>query len=1205
MRSIRGRKWWAALAAVALVPASPARSAIFWLGGTSKDWGTGSNWQGNVGPSSTDLAYFNDVGTSALPGEVTSTLNADRTTGGLAFANSTGHHHTLDLNGHTLTLAGSLYFNVDTPGNTTTTIRNGTLAFSSPFAEIFVGCAVAGGGSGNVTLAGLAPLNVTVQDFKVGTSTGGGANGAITMANSNTITTQFITVGSAPNDVNANGTIHLGQTNTLLTPQLTISQNYANGLMDIASGGSLTLGSAAQRTNVYLGTAVTNTNSQYGGRLDLTGGTFNGYLGDVVVAQREGGAFGGTVATFNAGSGGSVNIGAAGNTSNFYVGRMLNGGASATGTADFSGLSTLTANVNNFTLGTAQSGSAQGTVKLAVTNTINANNIVIGDNGGGSNALTLGHANTIVTPLFNIGQDASTGVVTLPAGGTLNLGTPAQRTGLYLANSLATTNNIYLGKLDLTGGTLHAYLADLVVAQREGGAAGGTFGTLIGGNGGSVDIGAPGNTANFYVGRTLTGGAYTVGNVDFSGLSTLNASLNEFAIGTTLSGSAQGIVKLAASNTISANSIVVGSGGDSSNTLTLGLNNTILTPQLTIAKDATTATVNIVTGGRLNLGSAAQPVNLTIASAVTNTNNTYAGTLDLSNGTFNAYLGTVVIGQKNPLPGGEQGTLSISASADNVVRANTIALGGTQATGTLNFAGGSLTANSITKGAGTANFNWSGGQLSVGQFGTPSTAFNLNNGGTGTLSPGTSAAPVGVTNVFGTYTQGSAAAMNIDLASNGNDQVNVTGAATLNGTLNLNLSPAVTPSVGQSFLIATYASRTGTFGFVAPPTNLPQNVAFQVDYTSIPTQTSVRFVAPQAQQNWVGGSGTFATAGNWDNNTQPGTASVTAIDNSTASPLTVTVGTSTTVHRINLSGTGGPSNLLVPTGVRLGVANQLAVGGGATLVTSGQIYGNVNVAAGGAVQANGATVTGNVTNQSGGSIQFQGALPSTITGNLASDGAVSLGGGTSVALTGALTGSGTLSIGTSAKLQLGSGGRASSVGGLSILSGGTLDLSNNSLSVSYAGQSDPVADIRTQLLGAYDNGKWDGPGIQSSAVATAVAVHTLGYADSADVASLPANTVLVKYTIPGDTDLNGVVDLADYTAVVRNFGKPGASWSQGDFGYDGAVGLDDYTTVVRAFGGNASALVAAFGAAAAPVPEPTAVALGLAVAVAALPRRRR
>ena len=76
---------------------------------------------------------------------------------------------------------------------------------------------------------------------------------------------------------------------------------------------------------------------------------------------------------------------------------------------------------------------------------------------------------------------------------------------------------------------------------------------------------------------------------------------------------------LAANNNINANSVVVGSSGDGSGSVTLGQNNTILANQLTIAKDYAHGSMTLPANGTLNLGSPTQRTNVTIATGTTRT----------------------------------------------------------------------------------------------------------------------------------------------------------------------------------------------------------------------------------------------------------------------------------------------------------------------------------------------------------------------------------------------------------------------------------------------------------------------------------------------------------------------------------------------------------------------------------------------------------
>ena len=120
---------------------------------------------------------------------------------------------------------------------------------------------------------------------------------------------------------------------------------------------------------------------------------------------------------------------------------------------------------------------------------------------------------------------------------------------------------------------------------------------------------------------------------------------------------------------------------------------------------------------------------------------------------------------------------------------------------------------------------------------------------------------------------------------------------------------------------------------------------------------------------------------------------------------------------------------------------------------------------------------------------------------------------------------------------------------------GTLDLTNNSLQVHY-GAADPFAVVRQSIFNQQ---------IKSD---LADAAHNLGYADSADgvVSNLAAHTVLVKYALYGDANLDGKVGFDDLVLLARNYGKNDANWDQGDFNYDGHVGFDDLVKLARNYG---------------------------------------
>jgi hypothetical protein len=106
---------------------------------------------------------------------------------------------------------------------------------------------------------------------------------------------------------------------------------------------------------------------------------------------------------------------------------------------------------------------------------------------------------------------------------------------------------------------------------------------------------------------------------------------------------------------------------------------------------------------------------------------------------------------------------------------------------------------------------------------------NLVNGGT--VSPGTSP---GIITVDGDYTQQTDGTLEIQLggttAGTGYDQLVVTGAATMNGTLTVSLLDGFMPELGDTFFIVNHlTSGTGNFTEENLPV-LPGGLMFEIDY---------------------------------------------------------------------------------------------------------------------------------------------------------------------------------------------------------------------------------------------------------------------------------------------------------------------------------------------------------------------------------------
>jgi hypothetical protein len=174
--------------------------------------------------------------------------------------------------------------------------------------------------------------------------------------------------------------------------------------------------------------------------------------------------------------------------------------------------------------------------------------------------------------------------------------------------------------------------------------------------------------------------------------------------------------------------------------------------------------------------------------------------------------------------------------------------------------------------------------------------------------------------------------------------------------------------------------------------------------------------------------------------------------------------------------------------------------------------------------------------------------------------------------------------------------------------GARLDLSDNAAIVNYptAGPS-PLADLRQQIALGFAGGSWSGDGIASSLAATTPLADALGIAEVSQLgvtsflgAPVDGTTVVIRYTLCGDANLDGAVTLTDFNLLAANFGQANKSWFDGDFNYDGAVDLIDFNVLAENFGHSLRLSTDS-----ANIPEPAASLLAVAASILPRPVRAR
>ncbi len=310
-----------------------------------------------------------------------------------------------------------------------------------------------------------------------------------------------------------------------------------------------------------------------------------------------------------------------------------------------------------------------------------------------------------------------------------------------------------------------------------------------------------------------------------------------------------------------------------------------------------------------------------------------------------------------------------------------------------------------------------------------------------------------------------------------------------------------------------------------------------------------------------------------------------------------------------------------------------AMSGTAILTGTNTFSGGVSIAPGAAVQiGNGGAVgsigTAGVANNGALVINRTGSL--TIAGPVSGAGTVTNSNSGTVTFAGAYSATGPVNIAsgevvfgmTSAPRQ--DTGVMVKMQSLTMGSNTVLDMTNHDLIIGNTS----YAAVQNQILAAF--GAVTGPAITTSTsnvlgtgtdntLPIPIDPAAFGLTSWDNVNITEPNSIIVKYTLFGDSTLDGTVNGDDFSVIAGNFGKtsPGisnilASWLMGDVTLDGFVNGDDFSVVAGNFGKgplgtldtpDAPAVVSG-GGGSSNVPEPTSLAL-LGLGMLALRRARK
>ena len=124
---------------------------------------------------------------------------------------------------------------------------------------------------------------------------------------------------------------------------------------------------------------------------------------------------------------------------------------------------------------------------------------------------------------------------------------------------------------------------------------------------------------------------------------------------------------------------------------------------------------------------------------------------------------------------------------------------------------------------------------------------------------------------------------------------------------------------------------------------------------------------------------------------------------------------------------------------------------------------------------------------------------------------------------------------------------------------GGVNITGGKLILDYKAGADPAGTVESLLSASYSHGFLTGQ-IRDTSATSSIG---LGWVDNT-----ATDQITIMSTLYGDADLNGKVDLTDFSILATNFDPNGLgkTWQQGDFDYNGKVDLSDFSILATNFG---------------------------------------